>query len=182
MDSVEIQGADYAVFARAVYRGRGRVRSDLRDCREWVQPIGFFPRSRILRQLMPGPCGLFPILQAHLVEPLKLTPSGDPFQLLHSAVLDVFTRISRHFVFCIECDPQAQKCTFRATDDRGAAFALSQPIRSFKSCFQPPWSVNLAYSQSLMTIGPSHFAIHVRGTLQRYFPAEAPGRSQKNRN
>jgi hypothetical protein len=125
MEVIQLTGAAYRKFSRAVYVSSGN-KSDLSRLNLWHQPLAFFPSSDVLRQCHGGPCGLFAAIQAHIIF-AKMNSEGSIFDLrteLLVAVLDIFARISPIFVFCTDVNASKSVCTFRQTQSRDEALCF----------------------------------------------------------
>ena len=97
MESIELKGDDYEKFSKIVYLDDFN-HTDLSNLKNWEQPLKFRPNSDVLNQTKGGPCGLFAVLDAHIV--LKRneseTSSSSQEHLLYSLILDIFERVSTY--------------------------------------------------------------------------------------
>jgi hypothetical protein len=129
METVEVTGADAANLAKAIYEHDFTKSNDLSGLASWRQPIDFWPDSDKLCQINAGPCGLFAVLQAHIIlDQLTANPcEWDKQAALHRAVVAVFSCVSSHFFFCTDfstADPSACQFTFAIIESPEAALAF----------------------------------------------------------
>jgi hypothetical protein len=123
MEHVQLSGSAYTKFSRAVFRGRRG--SDLGDLTLWHQPLVYFPGTNLLHQTSAGPCGIFAVLEAQIVVQLFSGSTNVDLDLaLRDSVLDLLSRVSPHYVFCVNFDHSRQTCDFDVTDSRDMAHAF----------------------------------------------------------
>ena len=129
MKQVQLAGENYEKLAKAIFVKKDGT-SPLEALTNWHEPLEFRPETVLLRQLKAGPCGLFAVIQAHIV--LDQLRTGDKFDKdasLVKAILDIFERISRSYAFCTDIDTDRHVFTFLVTESRESA---EQFMRDYK--------------------------------------------------
>ncbi|OHS98630.1 hypothetical protein TRFO_34965 [Tritrichomonas foetus] len=138
MKFVEIKGESYQKFSKAVFLADNGS-SNLSALKNWEQPLNFRPNSNNLKQYQGGPCGLFAVLQAHIV----IKENDNNFQnasqehILISLILDIFSRISSYYVFCDGFDAKTEYAHFQYTTDLDEAYSFilgTDYIKSYNAC------------------------------------------------
>lgn len=133
MKSIELRGEDYLRFSKIVYLS-DPDKSDLSELKNWEQPLKFYPNSSVLQQKREGPCGLFAVLNSHIV--LKQYESGitnSTQEYLFTLILDIFKRVSTYsnvhqsedkplYVFCDCLIPENNFIHFKYTESYEEAY------------------------------------------------------------
>jgi hypothetical protein len=88
----------------------------------WFTPIDFVGRTLRLYQPLPGPCGLFAVLQAQILMNHKHNPEIPTLELLLDSVLDVMSRLrgGNAFIFCQMWSRRERILVFVSTSNRRA--------------------------------------------------------------
>lgn len=159
MESIELKGDDYEKFSKLVYLDDFN-HTNLSNLKNWEQPLKFRPNSDVLNQTKGGPCGLFAVLDAHIV--LKRneseTSSSSQEHLLYSLILDIFQRVSTYsnsddsnnetrYFFCDGFDPQRKIIHFQYTNSLDEAYAFllqSNYTEAFNACLMITISIIFA--------------------------------------
>lgn len=159
MKSIELQNDEYDRFSKIVYLDDFN-KSNLSNLKNWEQPLKYQSNSDVLRQTKGGPCGLFAVLDAHIVlkrnEPE--TASSSQEHLLYSLILDIFKRVSTYsnskesekevkYVFCDGFDPGRRFIHFQYTESIDEAYAFlmqSNYTEAYNACLMITISIILA--------------------------------------
>jgi len=113
---LEFRGADYSKAMRFVF---DIDRGNINNLRSWQYPIDFVPRTSRLFQPENGPCGLFAVLQAHVILARRHQSTRES---LVTAVLDIMEKFrSQAFAFCQLWDHQSEHLIFFGFESREAA-------------------------------------------------------------
>lgn len=105
----------------------------------WNQTLSNKSNSYKLVQNRPGPCGLFAILNAYMVNNFKFHRSSAE-DTLHGAILDIMLKLRQTYAFCTDFklgrnnDTKASdsEMTFFVTKDRGEAQSF---LMEYEYCF-----------------------------------------------
>lgn len=112
LETYELRDGDFDRVMKFAGRGLGD---------NWVTPFDFFGDTLRLYQPKAGPCGLFAVLQAHIVSIHHSSPTLSNKDLLVEAVLRTMEKLRTSYTFCQLLDVENKHLVFLATQERSAA-------------------------------------------------------------
>ena len=83
----------------------------------WKQPFYFKEGSNSLVQKLSGPCGLFAVLQAHIIKKQTELPNCTPQQLLWESMIEIMNKVRGTYIFCTHVDTGSRRISWKATSD-----------------------------------------------------------------
>jgi hypothetical protein len=136
----------------------------------WNVPIDFIPIPNANRLLQPqnGPCGLFAVLQAHILLNQTRFSQESPEELLIRSVLDIMEKLRvSAFVFCHWRDPAQKKmlvATFEERDVAANFLRTTDFLHKEKACLHLAISfIFLAGPRLISTQGMPEYGITEQG-------------------
>jgi len=117
METKILSGEDYTHLIRKIYQGPNGL-TGLRYLDNWVQPLVFYPKTRILKQYSQGPCGYFAVLQSYIRFLLQEGENADTsnYDLLAMAIIKIQTLIGGKYCFFVEYNDIEKQSLYVETD------------------------------------------------------------------
>ena len=158
MKTTELRGDDYLRFSKIVYTNSNNE-SNLSELINWEQPLKFKPNTYILQQKEGGPCGLFAVLNSHIVlKKYKSEIENTLQEYLFSLVLDILKRVSSYsntdnsknepvYIFCDCLIPENNFIHFQYTESFDEAYKFLTQTRymdAYNSCLMLTLSIIFA--------------------------------------